>query len=109
VPSNFTHELEHQKTTVEDLVDFDGADDPYWPVNWSRKKKIITTALYSSTTLTASWASSAFSPGTQQVAQHFGVSNRVATLGTSLFLFGFGLGPLLWAPLSEVFGRKVNA
>ncbi|OAL27631.1 hypothetical protein AYO20_09704 [Fonsecaea nubica] len=108
VPSKFTHELEHQKTTVEDLVDFDGADDPYWPVNWSMKKKIITTALYSCTTLTASWASSAFSPGTQQVAQHFGVSNQVATLGTSLFLFGFGLGPLLWAPLSEVFGRKTS-
>ncbi|OCT54383.1 hypothetical protein CLCR_00995 [Cladophialophora carrionii] len=41
VPSNFTHELEHQKATVEDLVDFDGAEDPYWPVNWSGKKKII--------------------------------------------------------------------
>lgn len=31
----------------------------------------------------------------------------VCILGTTLFLFGFGLGPLLWAPLSEVYGRKV--
>lgn len=27
-------------------------------------------------------------------------------LGVSLLLFGFGLGPLLWAPLSELYGRK---
>jgi multidrug resistance protein len=34
------------------------------------------------------------------------VSNEVSTLGTSLLLFGLGVGPLLWAPLSEVYGRK---
>jgi MFS family permease len=28
-------------------------------------------------------------------------------LGTSLFLFGIGLGPLLWAPCSEAYGRKI--
>jgi len=81
-------------------------DDPYRPLNWSMKKKAITTALYGFTTMTASWASSAYSPGTQQVAEEFHVGTQVATLGTTLFLFGFGIGPLLWAPLSEVFGRK---
>ncbi|KIW97549.1 uncharacterized protein Z519_01133 [Cladophialophora bantiana CBS 173.52] len=102
----FTHPLEHQKTTVEDLVDFDGADDPYRPVNWSMKKKVVTTALYGFTTMTATWASSGYSPGTQQVAHDFHVGTQVSTLGTTLFLFGFGIGPLLWAPLSEVYGRK---
>ena len=36
----------------------------------------------------------------------FGVGEEVATLGTALLLFGMGLGPLIWAPLSEVYGRK---
>lgn len=47
-----------------------------------------------------------YSTGQRQVANEFGVSVEVSTLGTSLLLFGLGLGPLVWAPLSEVFGRK---
>lgn len=57
--------------------------------------------------MSSSWASSSFAPGTQKVALEFGVGTQTATLGTSLFLYGFGVGPLLWAPLSEVFGRKI--
>ncbi|OQV01755.1 hypothetical protein CLAIMM_07052 [Cladophialophora immunda] len=102
----FTHPLEHRQTTVEDLVDFDGADDPYRPVNWTMKKKVITTALYGFTTMSATWASSSYSPGTEQVSHDFHVGTEVSTLGTTLFLIGFGIGPLLWAPLSEVYGRK---
>jgi DHA1 family multidrug resistance protein-like MFS transporter len=63
--------------------------------------------MYGLTTMSATWASSAYSAGTQQVAREFHVGNQVAVLGTTLFLFGFGLGPLLWAPLSEVYGRRV--
>lgn len=103
----FSHPLAHQQTTAEVLVDFEGEDDPYRPINWSTKKKVNTTLLYGLTTMTATWASSAYSAGTRQIAQEFHVGNQVAVLGTTLFLFGFGLGPLLWAPLSEVYGRRL--
>jgi MFS transporter, DHA1 family, multidrug resistance protein len=103
---NFNHPLENEKTTAEQLVDFDGDDDPYRPLNWTMRKKVITTALYGLTTMTAAWASSSFAPGTSQVSQEFHIGTEVATLGTTLFLFGFGVGPLLFAPLSEVYGRK---
>lgn len=53
------------------------------------------------------FASAVFSPAIRPVAEEFGVSTEVSTLGTSLFLFGLGLGPLLFAPLSEVYGRKL--
>jgi DHA1 family multidrug resistance protein-like MFS transporter len=102
----FTHPLSHIPTTQDQLVDFDGPDDPYHPLNWPTLKKVSTTLLYGLTTMTATWASSAYSAGTDQVALEFGVSTQVATLGTALFLFGFGVGPLLWAPLSEVYGRR---
>ena len=105
--SNFSHPLEHDKTSVDDLVDFKGADDPYHPVNWAMKKKVVTTALYGFTTMAATWASASYSAGQGQISEEFHVGSQVATLGTTLFLFGFGLGPLLWAPLSEVFGRKM--
>ena len=102
----FDHPLAHEPTAPSAIVDFDGKNDPYRPINWSTKKKIITTAIYGLCTMSASWASSSYSSGTAQVARHFHVGEQVAVLGTSLFLVGFGLGPLLWAPLSEVYGRK---
>lgn len=104
--ARFTHPLTHTQTTADVIVDFDGPDDPYRPMNWSFRKKALTTVLYGLTTMGATWASSIYSTGTAQISEDFGVSSEVATLGTSLLLFGLGLGPLIWAPLSEVFGRK---
>ncbi|KAI1379591.1 polyamine transporter 1 [Hypoxylon crocopeplum] len=103
----FNHPLSKQKTGQDCIVDFDGPDDPYRPVNWPRHKKVVTTMLYGLVTMTATWASSSYSAGTAQIAEQFGVGRQVATLGTTLFLLGFGIGPLLWAPLSEVYGRRV--
>ncbi|KAK7750323.1 hypothetical protein SLS62_007731 [Diatrype stigma] len=102
----FSHPLAKQRTTPEALVDFDGPDDPYRPINWPTRKKVATTLLYGLVTMTATWASSAYAAGTAQVAAEFGVGSQAATLGTTLFLLGFGIGPLLWAPLSEVYGRR---
>jgi hypothetical protein len=39
------------------IVDFDGPDDPYRPLNWPMRKKLITTFLYSFTTMGSTWAS----------------------------------------------------
>lgn len=103
----WTHPLIHEKTTADVIVDFDGDDDPYQPLNWPFKKKAITTALYGLTTLSATLGSSIFSPATTYIAKDYDVGVEVATLGTALFLFGLGLGPLIWAPLSELYGRKM--
>ncbi|KAK5993038.1 Efflux pump bik6 [Cladobotryum mycophilum] len=104
---HFTHPLAHAPTSVDQLVDFDGPDDPYHPLNWPMHKKVLTTALYGFVTMSATYASSSYSAGTRQIAKEFHVATQVATLGTTVFLFGFGLGPLLWAPLSEVYGRRL--
>lgn len=103
----FSHPLAHEATKEDVLVDFEDTDDPYRPINWPLKKKAITTLLYGLVTMSATWASSSYSAGTSQIEQHFHVGREVATLGTTLYLFGFGIGPLLWAPLSEVYGRKL--
>lgn len=103
----FTHPLSHIKTSEADLVDFDGPNDPYHPLNWVTHKKVLTTACYGVITMSSTWASSAYSAGTEAVAKEFNVGTQVSVLGTTLYLFGFGIGPLLWAPLSEVFGRRI--
>ena len=53
------------------------------------------------------FSSSVFSTATVPVAEEFGVSTEVTTLGTSLFVLGFAVGPLIWGPGSEAFGRKL--
>jgi DHA1 family multidrug resistance protein-like MFS transporter len=103
----FTHPLSRQKTSQEHIVDFEGPEDPYHPLNWTLHKKVSTTLLYGLVTMTATWASSSYSAGTSQISEQFHVGSQTATLGTSLYLVGFGLGPLLWAPLSEVYGRRI--
>lgn len=56
--SQFDHPLSHVQTGHDVLVDFDGPDDPYRPINWSFRKKIVTTLLYGLTTMGSTWASS---------------------------------------------------
>ena len=102
----YTHPLTNEKTGPDVLVDFDGPDDPLRPLNWPLRKKVITTALYGFTTAGATLSSSIYASGIQQVSHRFDVGREVSTLGTTLFLFGLGIGPLVWAPLSEVYGRK---
>ena len=46
--------------------------------------------------------SAIYSAGTESVMGIFGVSEVAATLGLSLFVAGYGIGPMLWAPMSEV-------
>ena len=54
----WSHPLSNVKTGLDCLVDFDGKDDPYRPVNWPFRKKVITTLLYGLTTMGSTWASS---------------------------------------------------
>lgn len=91
----------------EYVVEFDGPDDPMHSQNWPLKKKLITGAVLGYTTMTASFASSIFSSATTVVAGKYGVGREVGILGTSLYVLGFAFGPSLWAPLSELKGRRL--
>ena len=59
------------------------------------------------TTLVAAFGSSIFSAATQVVAAYFHVSTEVGILGLTLYVLGFATGPILWAPLSELKGRRL--
>ena len=50
--------------------------------------------------------SAIFAPGTNSASEEFGVGPEVGALGTTLYVLGFASGPLLWAPGSELKGRK---
>lgn len=64
--------------------------------------------------MTADWpfnsplASAMFAPGVPEVMVDFHTSNEmIATFVVSVFVLGFAFGPLLLAPLSELYGRTI--
>ncbi|TWU70638.1 hypothetical protein ED733_000411 [Metarhizium rileyi] len=107
-----THDVLHHKYpgsgTEEDpyLVQWI-PNDPRNAMNFSSSKKWFITIVAAIATLAVSLVSSAYTGGIRQIIIQFEVSQIVATLGVSLFVLGFAVGPLLWAPLSELFGRQI--
>ncbi|KAB8073301.1 major facilitator superfamily domain-containing protein [Aspergillus leporis] len=89
------------------VVEFDGQDDPLYPQNWSLGKKIYISAILAFTSICSTFDSAIFSASTRNVAQVFGVSVEVATLSSSLYIIGYASGPLIWAPFSELQGRRI--
>lgn len=56
--------------------------------------------------MNATFASSSPSGCFPSIAEHFGVSMEAAGLTITLFLLGYCAGPLIFAPLSEFYGRR---
>ncbi|RAL17085.1 MFS transporter [Aspergillus homomorphus CBS 101889] len=81
--------------------------DPRNPMQFSETKKWTFTMMMALATLAVALVSSAYTGGIVEIEKDFGIGTEVATLGVSLFVLGFAIGPLLWAPLSEMFGRQI--
>jgi DHA1 family multidrug resistance protein-like MFS transporter len=90
----------------EYVVEFDGPDDPLHAQNWPLRKKILTAVILGYTTMTSAFTSSIFSTATAVVAAQYGVSAEVGLLGTTFYVLGFATGPVIWAPFSELRGRR---
>ncbi|KAL4949270.1 bicyclomycin resistance protein [Aspergillus filifer] len=88
------------------VVEFDGPDDPAHPFNWSFSSKVYISSISCLGTLTASFTSAIFAPGTPSASKYFNISSEVGTLGTTLNVLGFAFGPVVWAPASELIGRR---
>lgn len=81
--------------------------DPRNPMLLAQWQKWGLTMLVSIATLAVAFVSSAYTGGIDGILTQFHTSDEVVTLGVSLFVLGFALGPLLWAPFSEIFGRQI--
>ena len=74
---------------------------------YANNRRIVTGVILGFTTFVAAFSSSIFSAATVPVSREYGVSTEVGILGVSLYVLGFATGPLIWAPLSELRGRKL--
>ncbi|KAL2809302.1 major facilitator superfamily domain-containing protein [Aspergillus granulosus] len=89
------------------LVEFDGPNDLLNPQNWSVEKKLCVFILVSLATVVVTLTSSIFSTVIAPLVATYGTSREVGTLGVSLYVLGFATGPLIWAPFSELKGRRI--
>jgi hypothetical protein len=88
------------------IVWWDGPDDPANPLNFPSWVKVMTIALVSGICFVAPLASSMFAPGVPQLMREFKSDNvELASFVVSVYVLGFAVGPLVFAPLSEVYGR----
>lgn len=72
------------------------------PKNWSRLKRFWTTFLICLLTFSVYVGSSIYTAGLNDITRVFGVSRVAATLGLTLFVVAYGIGPMVFAPLSEI-------
>lgn len=75
-------------------------EDPRNPMNYTTFQKWGLVQLVALATLAVAFTSSAYSGGVNEIAAEFRSGEEVNILGVSLFVVGFAIGPLMWAPLS---------
>ncbi|KAF9014571.1 MFS general substrate transporter [Hymenopellis radicata] len=103
-------QLEVAAASLQDayLVDWYGEDDQDNPKNWSQAKRAFVAFSISLLTFTMYIGSAIYTPSIPGLMEDFNVSLVHATLGLSLFVMAYGIGPMFLTPFQELpaFGRN---
>lgn len=103
-----TRDLRHDSSpyiNADGYIDFAPGDIEN-PRNWSLPRRVAITVTAILLVVNATFASSSPSGCFGSISEHFEVSTEVAGLTITLFLLGYCAGPLIFAPLSEFYGRR---
>lgn len=82
-------------------------NDPENPKNWSKAYKWYCTMVVAITCFVVAFASAVITADIAGVQETFHVSEEVGFLTITVFVVGFGVGPMVFAPLSEIVGRRL--
>jgi MFS family permease len=82
------------------------SNDPKNGFNLSPSMKWVIVMICAFNTLACSFASTVFAGAIVQVEEYFSVKENVSILTVCLFVLGFACGPVIWGPLSELYGRQ---
>ncbi|KAL6712548.1 hypothetical protein ACN47E_000425 [Coniothyrium glycines] len=108
----FDTELPHPTSITPTSPDKESAPEPpdlaryQNPFEWSSKRKNFTVWVSCIITALTAYSAGAYSPGTGQMTEEWGVSNVAALVGITTFTTGFGIAPMVLAPFSEIHGRR---
>ncbi|KAL1848948.1 hypothetical protein Daus18300_013406 [Diaporthe australafricana] len=96
-----------QTNLDEGIVGWDGQEDPQMPLNFPPFRKWLLVGLLSTITLVTPFASSILSPGISSLMVEFGETEQiVGSMTVSIYLLGYVVGPMVMAPMSEIYGRR---
>ncbi|KAK5689962.1 hypothetical protein LTR17_026088 [Elasticomyces elasticus] len=84
------------------LVEWYSTDDASNPQNWTYLKKSLVLTQLCMYSFASYGASSMYVTGEAGIMEEFGVGATPAALGLAIYVLGYGIGPLLFAPLSEI-------
>jgi DHA1 family multidrug resistance protein-like MFS transporter len=84
------------------LVDWYTTDDPANPQNWSRAKKAWVTFVMCFYTWVVYTGASIIAPSEAGIMTEFDVGYTKAVLSLAIYVLAYGIGPLLFAPLTEI-------
>ena len=98
-----------QSTPDKNIVDWYGPSDPENPQNWSTSKKCFTFGQICILTFAVYTGSAIITPAEPVFISIYGVSAQASSLVLSMYVLGYGIGPLFFSPLSEVprLGRNI--
>ncbi|KAF8519538.1 MFS general substrate transporter [Gautieria morchelliformis] len=82
------------------------SDDPADPLNWPLKLKILVLVQVSFLAALGTLNTSIINPAYVPMAKDLGVSTIVASYQTSVVIALNGIGPFIWNPLANVYGRR---
>lgn len=76
------------------------------PLTWPIRIRIINTIIISFMTMLCMYGSSVFMPSIPELCEKFDEPETLVVLGATLYVIGVMLGPLIFSPLSELYGRR---
>ncbi|KAK0466762.1 major facilitator superfamily domain-containing protein [Desarmillaria tabescens] len=85
-----------------------GDDDQENPRNWSPAKRAFVAFSISFLTFSVYIGSAIYTPSIPGLMADFNVSQTMATLGLTLYILAYGIGPMFLAPLQELPGIGRN-
>lgn len=98
--------IEFEKEDPE-LVTWESEDDPMNPRNFSRRVKFSITVIASLQTVIPTFDSSVLAPAIPNILATYNNSNQtVGSLMVSIMVLVWGFSSMVWAPLSEMIGRR---
>ncbi|KAJ5585782.1 hypothetical protein N7450_005569 [Penicillium hetheringtonii] len=100
--SNMSNNSSELETNEGQIFDFSGPEDPDCPKNWPRSVKSIVMLDIMFLNFSFYAASAIFTPSIPRIEEDFNATTAVGTLGLSLFVMAYGIGPLILSPLSHL-------
>ncbi|ODV61990.1 MFS transporter [Ascoidea rubescens DSM 1968] len=95
------------KIPENNIVDWDGDDDPMKPINWEKKRKVRILIIGSLYGFLSPACSSMLSPAVHQIAKDFNVSSAsLISFFVSVYVLAWAIIPLIVSPLAEMYGKK---